>query len=272
MTAKLSGAASEVNLTCALCGAALNPESKRCTRCGSTADRVGRCAQCQAVASIEPNKSLVWACSVCGSARLVNSSCEAQPEIQQSLHAATRAHRLSKVATPLSIVTTVVGVVALLFALLLKSVFSASDSTTAWLVSLPVLILFLSALGYAWSSKLRKSRGARLDDAYRQALLRQLSANTSGSTSSELAKVLGVEPKLTERLLAQLNVRDDVTAEVTEEGQIAYSMRSLQGPMTQPLTERLRVPNEAPLQEDANALTDELSREVKTQISSINKT
>jgi len=277
MAAELSKTASEAKITCALCGAALNPGSQQCPRCGSRADRIGRCSQCQAVATLEPSGALNWVCSVCGSARLLDSTREAEPAIQQLLHDATRAHRLSKVATPIAFVAAALGVIGLLLALLLRSAFGAGDAVTAVLVSLPAFLILLSALGYTWSSKLRKTRGTRLDDAYKQALVQYLSAGAAATTPNQFSKLFGIEPRKAEQLLSQLNVRDDVTSEITDDGQLAYSIRSLKptsepaSPMTRVLTEKLRVLDVAPLQTDPGESVDIHSPDVKTQISSVEK-
>ena len=274
MTAELGKTASEARTTCALCGAALNAGSQQCPRCGSRANRIGRCSQCQAVATIEPSGALNWVCSVCGSARLLDSTREAEPAIQQLLHDATHAHRLSKVATPIAFVAAALGVLGLFLALLLRSAFGAGDAVTAALVSLPAFLILLSALGYTWSSKLRKTRGTRLDEAYKQALVQYLAAGAAATTPNQFSELFGIEPRKAEQLLSQLNVRDDVTSEITEDGQLAYSIRSLEpaSPMTRVLTEKLRVADVAALQTDPSESVDIHSPDVKTQISSVEKT
>ena len=213
---------SERASVCAICGGPIDPSSQICARCGSVANRIGMCAQCQTVTSLESHKHLFWVCAVCGVARMTQQSCEEISAVRNDLRKATRAHRFATLAQVVSYLGAGIGLVGLLFVLTIQSVFSASGSASEFMYSLPLLTLVLSALGFLKTQNLRKTRDANLDDAYGLAILEVVSKNNIGATPGQLAESLGIQPLTAERLLAHLNVRDEIASEVTDEGQIAY--------------------------------------------------
>lgn len=137
----------------------------------------------------------------------------------------------------------------------------------------PALTLLLSVFGFLKSANLRKRRDLQLKEAYKQAILQLITSTGTSSTPADIAKMFGIEAKRSERLLTELNVRDDVSSEVTEDGQIVYSSTALpsQSPMTQPLTERLRVPDESSTHVSEGSSSQVHEPEVKTMLSSVEK-
>jgi len=265
---------SEAKRTCRLCGGELAPDTETCKRCGSSANRVGRCSQCQSISAIEPSKDLYWKCSVCGSARLVPTNLEIAPEVQLGLRDATRAYRLSRLTAPLSYAASFAALVGFVLAFAIKGLVQPSDAAAGVIFAFPALMLIASAFGFWKTGKLRTRRERRLADAYKQAILQQMTFMGVASTPGDIAKTFGIESTHSERLLAELNVRDDVSSEVTDDGQIIYSpaaLASRAAPMTQPLTERLRVPSEPIRQASDNDPGQVHESEVKTMLSSVEK-
>jgi hypothetical protein len=105
-----------------------------------------------------------------------------------------------------------------------------------------------------------------------------MSKSASEITPPQLAEALGISPPKAEGLLSHLNIRDDITSDITEDGQIAYSIRNQTGPTAKstlviPETERMRVleyeQNPGQVAVDSN---DAQASESKTQLSSVAKT
>lgn len=211
---------------CAVCAAPIDPDAQVCARCGSVANRIGRCSHCQTLTSLEPHKDLLWICSVCGAARMTQASCEHITAVRSDLRSATHAHRLAKLSQVASCFGAGIGLVGLLLVLTIQSVFSPNGLTAWAMISLPFLTLVLSVLGFVKTRHLQKTRNALLDNAYGLAILELMSKSTTGATPVQLAESFGIQPSIAERLLAQLNVRDDMTSEVTDDGQIADFTKS----------------------------------------------
>ncbi len=263
----------KAKLACALCGGPIAPETQTCERCGSAASTVGRCPQCQAMSAIEPSKELFWKCSVCGSARLLPPNLEANGAVQLELREATRAGRLSKVMTSLAYASSLIFFVGFILAFIITVLAQASDATAGAIFALPALMLMLAVFAFWKSTSLRKQRDLTLKEAYKQAILQLITSSDVSSTPAKIAQAFGIEPSQSERLLAELNVRDDVTSEVTEDGQIVYSSVASESraPMTQPLTERLRVPEEPSTKTSEGEPSSLHDPEVKTRLSSVEK-
>lgn len=262
---------------CAICGGIVDGGSNTCTRCGANASKVGRCAHCQAVASVQAHRELLWKCSVCGAARLTQEQCESIDALQRSLSDATRAHNLARLSRIVTYFGAGLGLIGLFFALAIKLAFSPGDGTSWALFGLPSLALLFTLVSWLKSRGFGQSRDAFLDNAYSLAIVELLSKGACGTTSSRLAAALGIETRRAERLLASLNVRDDIESEVTDDGQIAYFTRGRALPnesvqLVQPVTERLRLPDSQGATETLSMPDGEPSAEVKTQLSSVVKT
>ena len=274
-TGAISRAAEGASI-CRLCQGPVDPTSGVCSRCGSVASRIGRCAQCQSVASMRPHSELLWICEVCGAARMTQESCEHIAVVRDDLRTATRAHRLALLSKVASYLGVGIGFVGLLFVLFIREATSASLFTSGLLTSLPLLTLLLSAVGFLKTKSLRKTCRLHLEKAYKNGLLGLMSKSAAGATPLQLAETLSIDVAMTEHLLAELNVRDDVASEVTDDGQIAYFSPNRGRPIEmlpseQPATQRLRV-SEDSTGSDTGAATDAEGSQVKTQLSSIAKT
>ncbi len=276
MTIKPTGSdplSNDAAASCAVCGGQVNAASNTCTRCGAKADRIGRCSHCHAITAVQPHRKLLWQCSVCGAARLTQEKCEAIEAVHQSLHDATRAHRLAGVSRLMAIVGATIGLVGIMLVAALKAMFSPGEVVTGALLALPVFALILSAVGILKTKGLAKTGTQSLDRAYSLAMMELLSKTTPGETAGQLADALAIESEKAAHLLAGLNVRDDVGSEVTDEGQITYFARGNQQTAAttgriQPVTERLRLPDA--VLDDSNP-DGVPSPDAKTQISSVAK-
>jgi len=203
--------------------------------------------------------------------------CEDIPAISNSLRDATHAHRLAGMSRVATAIGACAGLLGLLLVLAVKSVFSTGELVTSVMASLPLLAIILSAIGWAKSQRLAKTRDANLDNAYALAIVELLSQGSSAATSGQLAAALRIEPRRAEGLLASLNVRDDIESEVTDDGQLVYLARGNSRNMrfdqsVQPVTERLRVPDASAGAEDGISDPNQDGSTVKTQVSSVAKT
>jgi len=225
---------------------------------------------------MRPHSELLWICEVCGAARMAQESCEHIAVVRDDLRAATHAHKLALLTKVASYLGLGIGLVGLLFVLFIREATSPSLFTSGLLASLPVFTLLLSVVGFLKTKSLRKTRRSRLEKAYKSGLLELMSKSATGATPHQLAKTLSIDVAMTERLLTELNVRDDVASEVTDDGQIAYSNPNRGQPIemlpsAQPATQRLRVSEDA-TSSDTGTASDTEGSEVKTQLSSIAKT
>ena len=208
---------------------------------------------------------------------MTQASCEHITAVRSDLRSATHAHRLAKLSQVASCFGAGIGLVGLLLVLTIQSVFSPNGLTAWAMISLPFLTLVLSVLGFVKTRHLQKTRNALLDNAYGLAILELMSKSTTGATPVQLAESFGIQPSIAERLLAQLNVRDDMTSEVTDDGQIAYFNRNLsryleKNPKGQVETERLRVPEGDASPDNTTTVNgDAQSPNVNTQVSSVTK-
>ncbi len=208
---------------------------------------------------------------------MTQASCEHITAVRSDLRSATHAHRLAKLSQVASCFGAGIGLVGLLLVLTIQSVFSPNGLTAWAMISLPFLTLVLSVLGFVKTRHLQKTRNALLDNAYGLAILELMSKSTTGATPVQLAESFGIQPSIAERLLAQLNVRDDMTSEVTDDGQIADFNRNLsryleKNPKGQVETERLRVPEGDASPDNTTTVNgDAQSPNVNTQVSSVTK-
>jgi hypothetical protein len=206
---------------------------------------------------------------------MTRESCEHIADVRNDLRSATHAHKLALLSKVASIMGAAIGIIGLLFVLFVREATSPGLLTSELLASLPVLTLLLSAIGFLKMASLQKLRRSHLEKAYASGLLELMSKSGAGATPRQLAASLSIDVAMTESLLNQLNVRDDVTSEVTDDGQIAYSTPG-QGrpiemlPNEQPATQRLRVSEDVP-SSNVGDTSDAAGSEVKTQLSSIAK-
>lgn len=241
---------------CQLCGAEVNSATGLCPRCGSMANRIAPCVNCKAVTSAQPHKYLVWSCSVCGAARIPEASCEQIAQVSKDLKSATRAYRLAALTRVGLIVGAAMGVVGLLFVLLANWMFSPNNFALGIMTFFPVVSLILAGLADLKTQSLQKSCGEFLNSAYGLALVKLLSERTHGATPHQLGEILGLEPLRAEQLLSHLNVRDDITSEVTDDGIIEYSARASTSAIAgihveTPVADRLRILEEESTSRDA---------------------
>ncbi len=206
---------------------------------------------------------------------MTRESSEHLPLVRDSLRAATRAHKLAALSKASSYLGAGIGLIGVLFVLFARQVTSPGAFASGLLVSLPVFTLFLSVLVFLKMISLQKSRRSLLEKAYASGLVDQMSKSGAGATPRQLAEAFNIDVAMAENLLTQLNVRDDVASEVTDDGQIAYSSPNRGRPIEmlpneQPATQRLRVS-----EDDTNAApgiaSDEEDSKIKTQLSSIAK-
>jgi hypothetical protein len=225
---------------------------------------------------MRPQKDLLWICEICGAARMTQESCEQIAAVRDELRAATHVHKLASLSKAASYFGVGIAMLGLLFVLFVREVASPGSFTSGLLTSLPLFTLVLSAVGFLKAASLRKARGSHLAKAYANGLLELMSKSQTGATPHQLAESLSIDVAMTERLLTELNVRDDVASEVTDDGQIAYFSpnqgRSIEvRPTEQPATQRLRV-SEDTSNSDVGIANDAEGSEVKTQQSSVAKT
>lgn len=236
---------------CPLCGKAIDSATGLCSRCGSVASRIGRCIHCNTVTSTQPHKDLIWSCSVCGEARILGGSYEQIASVSEDLKSATRDNRLATLTRVGAIVGAGMGVVGLLFVLFVNWMLSPNNFALGLMTFFPVVCLLLAGLATLKTQNLRNSCREFLGSAYGLAIVKLLSERTTGATSHQLGEILGLEPLRAEQLLSHLNVRDDITSDVTDDGTIEYSARASTTAIGQmhaeiPVAGRLRILEEEP--------------------------
>src|ERR1700690_79997 len=150
---------------CKLCQGPVDPTSAVCSRCGSVANRIGRCAQCQSVTSIRPHRELLWICEVCGVARMTQEASEHISIVRDNLRAATHAHKLSLLSKAASYLGVGIGLIGLLFVLFIREATSPGLFVSGLLSFLPAMTLLLSAAGFMKTKSLQRSRLSHLEEA-----------------------------------------------------------------------------------------------------------
>jgi hypothetical protein len=171
--------------------------------------------------------------------------------VSEDLKGATRDNRLAALSRVGAVLGAVTGIVGLLFVLFANWMFSPNNFALGIMTFFPVAFFLLAGLATLKTQNLRKSCGELLDSAYGLAIVKLLSERATGVTAHQLGEILGLEPLRAEQLLSRLNVRDDLTSEVTDDGTIEYSARASASAIAEihaevPATGRLRILEEEP--------------------------
>jgi len=221
---------------------------------------IDRCPHCGNRAGLEASPRVFYRCRVCGGPRVpsVGAGIERSHRENEHLKAARRARRSELLYHAAWIATGVVGGVSLLMTLLALLLFSGLFTGWAGLLAFPALPVLLSLWARKRTRKARETRQEALDQAWASVAHEILEQSPRELTSADLAHGMLTSESHADRLLARLNVDDQVRSRVTDDGQIGYSVRSpqrvrvsLEPDATLALTEELE------LAEDAKPKTDQ---------------
>jgi hypothetical protein len=160
---------------------------------------------------------------------MVSQVCERQAAISTKLALATRAHRYLVLCTVFGWIGLVSGAGGVALISLVRWLWLPENALLMLLSAVPVFAMLVGVLSFVAGRSLRSARGRALDQAYGEALAHLLPMADAGAGSAELAGALRLDQPTTERLLVQVSTRDDVVSDVTDEGQILYRRRSLDG-------------------------------------------
>lgn len=211
---------------CSVCGVAMPEGAERCEACGATRGERHKCPFCGVVAQPQPHPSLRFVCPACGAPRVpATDASKPSARVTKALGTARSARSsraVWKLASGLA-----AGFGALATLLLTGVALIASPSLFPLIAAGMVTAMPLVFAALAWW-KVTK-RDEQLKDALDEAWM--LAANdlveTRGSIRApQLAEAFGIEQGLADELLARLAAQPEIATDVTDEGDLALSVRA----------------------------------------------
>lgn len=217
---------------------------------------VERCPHCGNLAGLEISAKLQYRCRICGGPRvpLIGASVARSQREAKQLDSARRADRSARLYRLLWVASGVLGGFSFSVTLMVLLLFSGLGSLWSLSLVFATLPLALALWARHRSKRARKTASTALDDAWASVAHELLAAHDRELTSSELAEFMLTSEAHADRLLARLNVDDQVVSHITDEGQVTYSVRA---------PHRIRVPSE-PDEEDISTAWEEGQRERPT--------
>jgi hypothetical protein len=144
------------------------------------------------------------------------------------LKRAKRAHRAQLLYRALWIVSGVIGGFCFLLTVLVLLGFSALASGWASLLFFPALPLLLAFWARRRTLHSQATQREALDDAWTSTAHEILDASHEELTSTQVAEAMLTDETHADQLLARLNVDDHVRSRITDDGEVAYSVRAPQ--------------------------------------------
>lgn len=232
--------------TCRVCGRSLQGKSK-CDYCGATYGEANRCPHCRAIADVEPSDAYRFRCRVCGGARVpvddpaVVRTGREVPALQR----AVSARRKSKLLRIGGAGAASFGLVMVLLTAAVVGLIQPGLFLTVVPLLLFAVPLVLGLVAMRRGRKHAQAAQRELDAAWSLAASDVLAAKGGELTAEGLSRIMRISPTQAEQLLSELHVHDFVHARVTDEGDLAYSVRP----------ERVRVTETDAELEELEALT-----------------
>lgn len=211
--------------SCPVCAATMAADADRCSSCGATRGEEHKCPFCGVVAQAEPHPQLRFACPACGAPR-VPAVADLTPSASMTKALTTaRSARSSKAVWQLAAgLSTGFGLLAVLILVGVSMI--ASPATFPLIVAgivtaMPFVFALLALRNAAARTELVQQS---LDEAWLQAA-KSLTGARGSLRNAELAEAFGIDEDLSRNLLARLAAHSEVSTDVTDDGDLALSMR-----------------------------------------------
>lgn len=210
---------------CSVCGAQMPPGAERCASCGTTHDKRHACPFCGVVAHPQPHPELRFTCPSCGAPRIPSppdlTPSKAMTSALSTVRSARSSRSVWRVAAGLG------AAFGLLSTLLLVGVAAIASPSLLPLIAagtVAAMPLFFAAL--AWTKARQRQNQVRqsLDQAWLEAA-KALTTSKGSVRASELVEAFGIEDDIAHQLVAHLGAHQEITTNVTEEGELALSVR-----------------------------------------------
>lgn len=226
---------------CSVCGTPMAPGAERCASCGTTHDKRHACPFCGVVAQPQPHSELRFACPSCGAPRIPTppdlEPSKAMTSALSTVRSARSSRAVWRVASGLGLAF------GLLSTLLLVGVaLIASPSLLPLIAAGTVAAMPLVFAALAWTKARQRQEQVQrsLDQAWLEAA-KALTASKGSVRASEMVEAFGIEEDAAHQLIAHLGAHQEITTDVTEEGELALSVRGhllrVAEPPPQPLPE-----------------------------------
>ena len=217
---------------CSVCGAAMPEDAERCEVCGATQGERHKCPFCGVVAQPQPHPSLRFVCPACGAPRIPTTTDTQTSSAVAKALGTVRSAKSSQAVWKLA--SGLLGAFGGLTILLLVGVsLIASPSLLSLLAASVVTAMPLAFAALAWwkAAKRKEQVEGALDEAWMLAANDLIEARGS-IQAPQLAEAFGIEANVADDLLTRLAARSEIATDVTDDGNLALSMR---------VPERLRV-------------------------------
>ncbi len=225
---------------CSVCGANMAPDEERCPSCGATQDKRHACPFCRVVAQPQAHPEMRLVCPACGAPRVPAPRGVEPSKAALAALRTTRSARSSRTAWRVAAgLAAAFGALAVL--MLVGVSLIASPPLFALLAAGTVTAAPLVFAAVAWMKGQQRHEQvlASLDQAWVETA-KQLASEKGSVRSEELAEAFGVDQDLARSLLARLGANPDVATDITDDGDLALSVRA---PM------RVAVPEPPPAEE-----------------------
>jgi len=211
---------------CGACGEKLAAGAAFCDRCGAPQPGAPRCPHHRGAGQASPHPELRYVCDVCGGpvVRLNQIGLKLSGNEVKHLEQA-RVLRRQRNAWRLGAVVAAAGAVASLGALgLLWLLLGVGLWSGAVGFALATPLLLLALVAYAKARARAKEIGEAVDEAWKRAVRDvALGSGGGGITAQELTQALPLGEDDADRLLAQLEVDNELCSEVTPEGKLSFA-------------------------------------------------
>jgi len=191
---------------CSACSGALDPLG-RCAKCGAVFGDAYRCPLCQAVADVEPSRSLYYACRSCGSPRIPPTGSPSS-EAEVALLRTARSEQLRAGAFRAGAAFALAsGGLSILVTLVVLMVTTPGDFAKVAALLASVIPFVLSFFAWRRAGDHARKLQASLQQAWLLAASRLVAAHGSTLDAKGLARLLRVDETRAELLLAEVSVQ-----------------------------------------------------------------
>lgn len=212
--------------SCRACRGPVNPITLLCERCGAAYGEKNRCPHCRTICRTQPHAELHHKCSVCGKPRLPPgpSTSPISPVVSNALARAYGEHNHALFLRFLAYFLTALSGFSGLFVVLFLWVANLSTTGNVTFSILPVVPLLFAIFAHFSSKKALLGRAQALDMAYAEQVVSLLTQIGTSADGARIAGMLGLSLDRTEAILSKLNADDRMTSDVTDDGEVVYSV------------------------------------------------
>jgi hypothetical protein len=194
-----------------------------------------QCPHCGNVGVVLESSELRQVCGLCGAPRVVPSdeSIKLSGREAPALREAQKARRNRMLWRSLGLVSGSIGAFWTLASLIVMALGAGTVGFVLAIAGiLPLLLLTITAITRS------RANGAaiqqQLDEAWKSAARDVVLSQNKAVTAASLAKALPISEAAAETLLAQLSVDDSLRSDVTDDGQVAFSVHGSRIEVPQP--------------------------------------